>query len=425
MFDSLAINPQTGKPYDFGSSSGQWQVGDQYQLNTGANYGDSGSGQIDYRKAGTDGISAELMKAAGYNPPAVSSFGYGGVDATPAEAPLSWEDFLKSKGWQLGEQKGTTGQTNQAYQQLFDMNGQPVGNQFQVNQEQDPGHLGLLAGLGMAGGFGAATALGGAGAGSLGASNGSWDVLPSAVGGGAGEAGAGVAGGVPMSGEMDLGAMYGGGEGAMGGSAAPGASLGGEAGGFGGFGDALSGIGSWAQQNPMLTNLGGSALNGLISLYSTNRGLNAQQKATDQANAQLAPYRAVGVQGLNGLSGLLKDPSSITNDPGYQFALTQGKNALDRSAASKGGLYSGAQLKASQRYGQDYASNQYDKAISRYAGAAQLGATGTTNISNNLTNMGNASAGADIYNSNTLQNGINNALGQFNFSQYANKKFPG
>ncbi len=410
MFDSLA------KKYDFGSGSGQWQLGDQYQLNTGANYGDSGSGQIDYRKAGTDGISAELMAAAGYNPPPVSPFGYGGVDATPAEAPQSWEDFLKSKGLQLGEQKGTTGQTNQAYQQLFDMNGQPVGNQFQVNQEQDPGHLALLASLGMAGGFGAATALGGAGAGSLGASNGSWDVLPSAVGGGAGETGAGVAGGVPMGSEMDLGAMYGGGEGAMGGSAAPGASLGGEAGGFGGVGDALSSAGSWMQQNPMLTNLGGSAINGLISLYSTNKALNAQQGATDKANAAWAPYQAVGQQGLNGLSGLLKDPNSITQDPGYQFALNQGQNALDRSAASKGGLYSGAQMKASQRYGQGYASNQYDKALGRYTNAAQLGATGTGNIANNLTGMGNAAAGADIYNSNTLQQGVNNALGQFNWN---------
>ena len=51
--------------------------------------------------------------------------------------------------------------------------------------------------------------------------------------------------------------------------------------------------------------------------------------------------------------------------------------------------------------------------------------TGTSNIGNNLTNMGNAAAGASLYNANTLENGINNALGNFNFSQYANKKFPG
>ena len=53
------------------------------------------------------------------------------------------------------------------------------------------------------------------------------------------------------------------------------------------------------------------------------------------------------------------------NNPQYQFLLKQGQQALDRSAAARGMGYSGAQMKAAQQYGQDLASQQYDKEYSR------------------------------------------------------------
>ena len=43
-------------------------------------------------------------------------------------------------------------------------------------------------------------------------------------------------------------------------------------------------------------------------------------------------------------------------DPGYAFRLSEGQKALERQAAARGGLISGAALKAAQRYGQDAAS---------------------------------------------------------------------
>ena len=39
---------------------------------------------------------------------------------------------------------------------------------------------------------------------------------------------------------------------------------------------------------------------------------------------------------------------------------------MERSAASKGSLLSGGSLKAAQRYGQDYATNEYDNFLRRY-----------------------------------------------------------
>ena len=58
--------------------------------------------------------------------------------------------------------------------------------------------------------------------------------------------------------------------------------------------------------------------------------------------------------------------SDFEADPGYAFRMSEGLKALDRQAASRGGLISGAALKASTRYGQDMASQEYGNAFNRY-----------------------------------------------------------
>jgi len=64
-------------------------------------------------------------------------------------------------------------------------------------------------------------------------------------------------------------------------------------------------------------------------------------------------------------------------DPGYAFRMTEGLKALDRQAAARGGLISGAALKASQGYGQDLASQEYMNAFNRFQ-------TNRTNLLNPL-----------------------------------------
>ena len=54
------------------------------------------------------------------------------------------------------------------------------------------------------------------------------------------------------------------------------------------------------------------------------------------------------------------------SDPGTAFRMSEGVKALDRSAASRGGLLSGATLKGVQRYGQDLGSQEYQNAFNRY-----------------------------------------------------------
>lgn len=64
---------------------------------------------------------------------------------------------------------------------------------------------------------------------------------------------------------------------------------------------------------------------------------------------------------------------SLTDDPGYQFRLRQGVNALDASAAARGSLSSGAAQKALVGYGQDLGSQEYGAAYGRALGENQMG----------------------------------------------------
>jgi hypothetical protein len=57
--------------------------------------------------------------------------------------------------------------------------------------------------------------------------------------------------------------------------------------------------------------------------------------------------------------------SDFVTDPGYNFRLSEGQKALDRSAAARGGLISGGALKAATRYGQDMGSQEYQNAYQR------------------------------------------------------------
>ena len=53
--------------------------------------------------------------------------------------------------------------------------------------------------------------------------------------------------------------------------------------------------------------------------------------------------------------------------PGYQFRMDEGVNALNRAAAAKGMLYSGAQQKALTQYGQGMADQTYNALLDRIA----------------------------------------------------------
>lgn len=166
--------------------------------------------------------------------------------------------------------------------------------------------------------------------------------------------------------------------------------------------NALSGLyGNWDQAYSQ----GSSALNNALAEWDSKY---------NQVRSDEAGYMALGQQGLAGYSGLLKDPSSVSSDPGYQFQLGQGVQALDRSAASKGLVLSGAQQKAVDQYGQDFASTYLDKILARYSNAINVGQTATTQVNN--AGMTTAAGKGNAYNA-LAQLATATAAGKSNIGQ--------
>lgn len=122
---------------------------------------------------------------------------------------------------------------------------------------------------------------------------------------------------------------------------------------------------------------GGAVIGGI----ATGKAAREQSKATDRATAAQErmfnrqvelqePFRQAGVNALPELIEASRyTPFSMEQfqqDPGYAFRLREGLKALDRSAAARGGLLSGNQLRGVTQFGQDLASQEYTNAFNRY-----------------------------------------------------------
>lgn len=101
----------------------------------------------------------------------------------------------------------------------------------------------------------------------------------------------------------------------------------------------------------------------------------------------------------------------FTASPDYQFRLSEGLKALDRSAASRGMLLSGAQTKAAQRYGGDLASGEYNTYVNRLMSMAGLGQTATQGANNAMVAT-NTAAGNQIANAGQARASGYAAMGQ-------------
>lgn len=215
-----------------------------------------------------------------------------------------------------------------------------------------------------------------------------------------------------------------------------------------------------------------SATNQAIA-YQKQQSANAlgqQQQTTNQITGELSPFLNTGQNATASLNSLLSPGGALTQGwnqtfqaptaqqasqtPGYQFQLQQGLNALQNSAAARGGLLSTGTAKnlndyaqgsaasnyqnvynnALQTYGTNYQTfqNNQNNLYNRLYGAAgqglsagqslgglqQAGAQGQSNIyqntgqevGNNLNLLGQEAAGGIVGGSNALSGGIQGAL---------------
>jgi hypothetical protein len=72
------------------------------------------------------------------------------------------------------------------------------------------------------------------------------------------------------------------------------------------------------------------------------------------------------------------DLADFEADPGYEFRRSEGNRGIEQGAAARGGLLSGASLKELNRFNQDTASNEFDRAHGRFTDYrdTKLGALG-------------------------------------------------
>jgi hypothetical protein len=226
---------------------------------------------------------------------------------------------------------------------------------------------------------------------------------------------------------------------------------------------------------PIISGIMGSNAAGTAAsqqVQAQQNGLAYEQNQFNSTNANYQPYVAAGQNALGTLESQMPAltegfnptaagiPSTFSyganqfqTDPGYQFALQQGQQAIHRSAAATGGALGGGTMKAldqyttglaSQQYGQAYqrAQNTYQQnygnafdtfetnqnnAFNRLSGTASMGLNATNQLANygsqfannaaNIeTNMGNALSAGTMgkYNAvNGMVGGLNSLANQY------------
>lgn len=104
---------------------------------------------------------------------------------------------------------------------------------------------------------------------------------------------------------------------------------------------------------------------GLMGGSAADKG-RADVEAAGQAAAQQAdPFMAYRAKYAKKMDRFMKDPGKIIRkDPSYRFRFKQGQQALERGA-TKGFLNSGRLGLALTEYGQEFATQEYDKVFER------------------------------------------------------------
>lgn len=197
---------------------------------------------------------------------------------------------------------------------------------------------------------------------------------------------------------------------------------------------------------------------GVLGAFSSSQASRAQERASREAiaaqermfNRQVElqePFRQAGVNALPELIAASRyTPFSMDQfqqDPGYAFRMREGLKALDRSAAARGGLLGGNQLRGVTQFGQDLASQEYTNAFNRYQAErsarlnplqslAGVGQTATNTLSNeagqygqamanNAAQMGNIRASGYMNQANALTGGLGQYLNYQQRQQYLDK----
>lgn len=141
--------------------------------------------------------------------------------------------------------------------------------------------------------------------------------------------------------------------------------------------------------------------------FDTNAYLTSQGKSLTALNDNFDMNAWLTGQGKS-TNALTRDfaLTDYQEDPGYQFRLDQGNKGIEASAASRGGVLSGATMKALSEYNQGQASQEYQNSVNRF----------NTNRAN-LQGVAFNAQGQFITDRNNLVNNVGNEYNRFNTNQ--------
>jgi hypothetical protein len=206
---------------------------------------------------------------------------------------------------------------------------------------------------------------------------------------------------------------------------------------------------------PIGATIGAAVIGGATTMITGGKAAKAQKQAADSqvgeyrreydtSRADLAPWRTTGAIALSKLAGMYgvngaptggegtDNPSAdayggFFTSPGYRFRLDQGNQAVERSAAARGLLGSGATVKALDRYSQGLASSEYQSfsdRLAQIAGFGQNATNATVAAGENATagmagaygRAGDARASSYANTGSAINGTINNALSAYLYS---------
>jgi hypothetical protein len=174
-----------------------------------------------------------------------------------------------------------------------------------------------------------------------------------------------------------------------------------------------------------------------------------QRRQYDLNREDLKPYREAGSTAIGQLSAGTADGGDFNRDftladfqkdPGYQFRMDEGRNAVEGSRAATTGIQNGRTLAELTRYGQDYGSGEYSNAYNRFnadrttrfnrlatvAGVGQTatntGVTSGSNSANNIADLtlerANANAAGRIGQANAYGQGLESLANFYRTRKY-------
>ncbi len=206
---------------------------------------------------------------------------------------------------------------------------------------------------------------------------------------------------------------------------------------------------------------GATVASAAVGAYSSRQASKAQERAAREGaaaeermfNRQVElqePFRQAGVNALPELVEASRytpfGMEQFQQDPGYGFRLKEGLRALESSAAARGGLLSGNQMRGVTRFGQELGSQEYTNAFNRYqaeraarlnplqslAGMGQSNAATMAqqagqygqNLAQGAATMGNIRASGYMNTANALTGALGQGLNYYQNQQMMNRIFP-